>query len=174
MKFKDMGLEARYSTQEVKINDTITLTVRDYLPTDEKTQFVQYVVNSALDSTTGCFSPMRVEVYFNLALCHWYAGIEFESLDDAGNTYDALETNGVIEAIRNAIDKTEMTYMEDLVTETTKDIARYNSSILGILRVMSSDTTGLNSQIDNIISQIKENLDPDTLKTLTENVVEVD
>lgn len=166
MKFKDMGLEARYSTQEVKINDTITLTVRNYLPIDEKTQFIQYVVDSALDSRTGCFSPMRVEVYFNLALCHWYAGIEFESLGDAGNTYDILETNGVIEAIRNAIDRVEMAYMEDLVTETTKDIARYNSSAAGIIQSMSSDSGTLSEEMNKLIHQVQDGEGLETLKEI--------
>ena len=171
MNFNDMGLEARIDTQEVKINDDIMLTVRDYLPADEKGEFIQYIVNSALDSRTGCFSPLRVEVYFALAICHWYGGIDFDETMEAGKTYDALDTNGVISSITEAIDQSELNYIRQLTEETVADIARYNNSAAGVIQLMTNNTNDLNAQVENVISQIRDQMDPETLKLLTQNMV---
>lgn len=171
MNFNDMGLEARFTTHEVKLNDNLTLTVRDYLPTEEKTAFIQYVVNSAIDERTGCFSPLRVEVYFSLALCHWYGGIDFDDLSDAGKTYDVLDTNGIIYKIGDSIDEDEYRYIRNLVKETVDDIARYNNSAAGIIQMMQTDTDGLSNQINNIMAQIRENGDKGQLTKMLDNMV---
>lgn len=171
MNFNDMGLEARFDTQEVKVNDDLTLTVRKHLSIQEKTEFIQYIVNSALDDRTGCFSPLRVEVYYALAICHWYGGIVFEDLSDAGKTYDILETNGVIDKIGSAIDYDERTYIRELTEETVKDIARYNNSAAGIIQMMSADTDGLNNQIVSVLDKIRENGDQAELTKLFKTMV---
>lgn len=156
MKFKDMGLAApEVKSTTVKINDTTELTVRSYLPIEEKIELLQYVINCALDEMTGRFSPIRTEVYFNIALTQWYAGIEYEDLDDVNVIYDTLEYNNVISMIISAIPQDEYEYMCSLVNDTVKDIADYNSSAAGIIRMMSADGAGLNSQIEEILGQIK-------------------
>lgn len=40
---------------------------------------------------------------------------------------DTLETNGVIDAIRDIIPVEELSFIEDLVKDTISDISRYNS-----------------------------------------------
>lgn len=157
MNFIDMNLTPEIKSIDCKINDDITLNVKQFLPTEDKVKFIEFVVNGALDEETGCFSPIRTEVYYEIALCRFYAGIEFseEDLEHITTVCDILETNHVIDSIERCIYLDEINYMRDLVDKTVEDIARYNSSAAGIIRSMSTDASGLGDQITEILGQIK-------------------
>lgn len=152
--FEDLQLPTEEITQQVKINDTLILEVRKYLPIKEKEAVLDFVINNALDQTTGCFSPLRVNVYFALAICQWYGGIDI-NMEDVSHVYDALEMNGVVDLIRNAIPQDEIDFMEDLVEDTIADISRYNSSAAGIINNMSDSAENLDEQLNNILDKIK-------------------
>ena len=51
--------------------------------------------------------------------------------------------------------------MYTLVEETTKNIARYNTSAAGIIQAMSNNADGLDKQISDIVSKLqsRENLE---------------
>lgn len=173
MTFKDTQLVyPEEKMVEAKINEELILPVRQYLPIKEKVAFIQSVVNGALDENTGCFSPIRVEVFFSLAICRWYAGIVFDSddLKDIEKVYDTLETNGVINKIIQAMNDEEYDFMKSLVQETIDDIARYNSSAAGIIRMMSVDAGGLGDQVNDILEKIKNKEGIETLDVI-KNVV---
>lgn len=168
--FVDLGLELKSDCSEFKIAEDITLTVKNYLPIAEKTNMINFIVNAALDDTTGCFSPIRVEVYFGLAICRWYAGIILDDLADAGETYDILESNGIIQAIMDTIPGDEMEFVRDLVQDTISDISRYNSSAAGIIQMMSSNAGNLDSQITDILEKIKNGEGLETLSVIKDVV----
>ncbi len=165
MNFKDMNLQSNLEVQTIRIIDDLKLEVRDYLPIAEKTQFIQFVVNGALDENTGCFSPVRTYVYFAIALCKWYGNIEFdeEDLKNIEHTFDTLYTNLVIENISDAIDPIELNLTKKLVNDTIDDISRYNSSAAGIVRFMSTDAGNLDNQIGDILEKIKNREGLETL-----------
>lgn len=151
--FSDLGLELNDACTSIKFND-VDITVLQYLPIEEKVEFLQYVVSSSLDDTTGCFSPIRVEVYFGLAICKWYTDIEFEDLDDISKNYDLLDSSGLLSLIMRTIPKEELMFMNDLVEQTTADICRYNNSAAGIIYNITSK-----SDADNLTKQIQEIMD---------------
>lgn len=154
--FSELNIQPKVSAKEIFLHDK-TIEVLDYLPIDEKARFLQFVVDGAIDEMTGTFSPLRIEVYFGIALCHWYAGIVF-SEDDMQNVtmvYDALDTTGVIDVVVEAIPEEEIDFIRGLVMETTEDIARYYTSAAGIIQAMSNSASGLDSQITEILQQIK-------------------
>lgn len=153
--FKDLNLETKVGTTKITLNDATDLEVRAYLPVNEKIALIEYVVNHALDESTGRFSPIREGIFFDLALVHFYAGINFEDDVIAAEAYDALDTNGVFDKIIAAIPESEYESIVDLVSETTKDIADYNSSFAGVMQIASSDADGLNNQITEILGQIR-------------------
>lgn len=155
--FAKLGLKAKKEVTEVKVNDAINLEVRNYLPIDEKAALIQFVINHSLDDMTGCFSPVRVEVWFSIGVCKWYANISFteKQLTEVGKTYDLLEENNIIKMIFSGIPEGEITFMQELVTETIDDVARYNTSAAGIIRSMTSDAGNLNTELNGILEQIK-------------------
>lgn len=154
--FNQLNIQPCIETQCIYCGDT-AIEVQSYLPIDDKTKLLQFVVNGALDEITGTFSPLRVEVYFAIAVCRWYAGISFteEDMVNVAQVYDALDTNGLIEDILDAIPEGELVFIKNLVEETVADIARYNTSAAGIIQSMSNSATGLDEQITTILEQIK-------------------
>lgn len=172
MTFSKLGLKSKKEVSTCKLNDDITLEIRNYLPIDEKTQFIQFIVDHALDEATGCFSPIRVEVYFSIAVCKWYAGISFteKQLNEVSKTYDLLEENRIIDAIYPCIPEDEIEFMKSLVNDTINDIARYNSSAAGIIQSMSNNAGGLDSQITDILEKIKNGEGMETLSVIKDVV----
>lgn len=155
--FSKLGLKRKNALETVKVGE-VEISVRQYLPIDDKTKFIQFVVDNALDENTGCFSPVRVEVYFSIAVCKWYANMSFtdKQMKDIGKTYDLLEENNIIDLITGAIDKNEIQFMNELINDTIRDIARYNSSAAGIIQSMNSSASSLDKEITNILEKIKK------------------
>ena len=145
------------SVNKIKINESTELEVKSYLPIDEKVNLIKFIVDGALDDSTGCFSPLRVEVYFAIAICRWYANIDFsfDNLVNISKVYDILETNSIIDNIIDVIPSDEMNFLNELVRDTINDIARYNSSAAGIIKAMTVDADSLDGQINNILEKIK-------------------
>ena len=144
----------------------------NYLPVDEKAEFIQFIVNHALDDMTGCCSPVRIEVYFSIAVCKWYANITFteKQMTEISKTYDLLEENGVIDQIISTIPEDEIEFMKELVNDTVSDIARYNSSAAGIIQAMTANAGGLDSQITEILDKIKNGENLETLAVIKDVV----
>lgn len=170
--FSKLGLKAKKETTSVRLNDDVELEVRNYLPIDEKAELIQFIVNHSLDDRTGCFSPIRVEVYFSIAVCKWYAGITFtdKQLSEISKTYDLLEENGILDQIMMYIPADEKEFMQELVNDTIEDIARYNTSAAGIISTMSSDTNKLTNQINEIVEQIKNGENLEIISTIKDVV----
>ena len=124
---------------------------------EDKAQLVDYVINSALDENTGCFSPIRLETYFAIALIKFYSNISFtdKQLSEITKTYDLLESNGVTEKIINAIPSSEYKFLNMAVNDTAADIARYNNSFAGMMAAMSTDATNLDSQVTDLLEKIR-------------------
>lgn len=145
------------SSTTVKLNDATSLNVRNYLPIADKGDLVTFVINGAIDNMTGCFSPLRLEVYFAIAVIKWYANIDFsdQQLSEIGTIYDTLETSQTINKIMAAIPEAELSFVESLVKDTAEDIARYNNSFAGMLSAMSGDASSLDEQLTDILEKIK-------------------
>lgn len=173
MNFKDLKLTPKVSFTDIKIGEDSVLKVANYLPIEDKGNLITFVVDMALDTTTGCFSPVRVETYFALAICRWYGDMVFDDDDIQINvalTYDTLETNGIIDAIMNAIPKDELEFIQDLVKDTISDIAKYNSSAAGIIQMMNQNASQLDTQITNILDSIKNGENLETLSVIRDMV----
>lgn len=154
--FQDLKLSTDFKETKFKHNG-IELNVLSYLPIHQKVEFIQFVVANSLDETTGCFSPVRTEIYYGIGLCKYYAGIEF-SVEDVQNietTFDALDYNGLITEIENWLPEEESSFIRGLIDETIQDIARYNSSAAGIINAMSANSTELNNTITSTLDAIK-------------------
>ena len=155
MNFKDITFaETEVQRASVKITDDLEVEVRNYLPIVDKGELVTWIVDRAVDENTGCFSPLRIEVYFSLAVLKWSAGIEVDT-EDVATAYDAFEQTGVFNKVVGAIPEGEYQFLEQLVLETTGDIARYNTSFAGMLSNMSNEATGLDNQINSILESIQ-------------------
>lgn len=157
MNYSDLGLNIEYKKIEVELIEDKKLEVLTYLPIREKTEMLQFIVNSVIDPKTGCASPIRTEIYFSIAVCHWYGGIDFSNEDMAniGEVYDTLELNKVIQTIIDYVPYDEINFMRDLAEETIADVARYNSSAAGIVQNMVDSSGSLDRQLNDIIQKVQ-------------------
>lgn len=170
--FRDMELKPVVNTKTIKINDAIEVEVRDYLSVAEKAALLNFVIGASLDDETGCFSPLRVEVAFGIALCSFYSSIKFddEDMKHIDLAYDVLDSTGIIDAICEAINPSELEFIQELVHDTVADVARYNSSAAGIVRTMATDADGMNSELNKILEQIKSDKGQEALKVIKDVV----
>lgn len=154
MNYSELKLESQVEQVEVKISDTITLQVFTYLPIARKAKFLEYITVNAINDQNGCFSPLSVELYFALAVCHFYAGIQFDK-GSPTDVYDALESNNIINIIMKAIPKDEIDFMKEITEETISDMSRFNSSAAGIIQAISANATDLDTQLSDVLGKVK-------------------
>ena len=157
MNYSDLGLNIEIKEVEVEVAGGKKLNVLTYLPMKDKTEMLQFIVNNVIDPKTGCASPIRMEIYFSIAMCHWYGRIDFSNEDMAkiSDVYDALEVNKVIQTIIDYVPYDEINFMRDLAEETVADIARYNSSAAGIIQSMADSSGSLDEQLSDIIKKVQ-------------------
>lgn len=157
MNYSDLGLNIEIKEVEVELMGGKKLNVLTYLPMKDKTEMLQFIVNNVIDPKTGCASPVRMEIYFSIAMCHWYGGIDFsdENMANISDVYDALELNKVIQTIIDHVPYDEINFMRDLAEETVADVARYNSSAAGIVQSMADSSGSLDKQLSDIIQKVQ-------------------
>ena len=71
--------------------------------------FVNFIAQNAIDTETGNFDPIKVFIFFDLAVLRWYAGITFEDGDDLLDAYDDLDKYKVFDIVIEAIGDEEYT-----------------------------------------------------------------
>lgn len=174
MNFKELNLRAPDIEQHtVKIMGGTDLAVRTYLPIGAKADLITWVINMALDDTTGCISPIRLETYFAIAVVQRYANIEIDLDENWLDVYDILEQNDVINQIMSAIPEDELSFLQELVQDTAADIVRYNNSFAGIMNAMGDNMDRKDALLTDILEKVKN---AEGLETLSEikNVVGTD
>lgn len=156
--FSKFKMKPKIETKSVAIEGTdIVLEVPTYLPQQDKADFITFVIEHAIDILTGCVSPIRLESYFSIAIAKWYGQIVFsdKQLSELTKTYDILQTNGIIDAILEAVPDDEYDFLKAIVEETAKDVARYNNSAMGVLASMSANSATMDGQITELLEKVK-------------------
>jgi hypothetical protein len=149
-----LNLEINTSTKSLLIDGCEeAITVKQYLPVEEKSEFIRYIAENALDELTGSFSPIRVEIYYGLAIVKYYTDLEIE---ETPAMYDILETNKIFDKILALIPQDERDFLSGLVSDTIDDIARYNNSFAGIIAMASNNAGTLNEEFGEILEKIKD------------------
>lgn len=154
----DAALPKKYSKAkeiDIGLGEDYKLNVLQYLPIQGKANLLQYVIGSAIDDSTGCFSPIRVNVYYCIGVMRAYCGVHFDEDVDILEAYDKLESTGIIDKVMEAIPEDERKYMETLINDTIEDVTRYNTSIAGMIQNMSDKTEGLDEQLRDILERVK-------------------
>lgn len=156
MKYSELNLrEPEVEQPVIKLDSGVELTVRTYLPIDAKSDLITWAINLALDDNTGCISPIRFEVCFTIAVVKWYTDLEIDEDIPLSEIYDMFELNDVSNKVMGAIPVEEIDFLRDLAKDTAEDIVRYNNSFAGMLNVMSSDASSLDTELNNILTSIK-------------------
>ena len=141
-----------------------TIEIKQYLPINDKLVLISNVINSALDDN-NFYNPLKVELFSMLSILESYTNLSFteKQKEDPCKLYDLLESNGLINAVINAIPEEEYETIVEAIEETIKSIYSYNNSIYGILENVGKDYSNLSLDAAEIQKKIG---DPNNLALL--------
>lgn len=135
------------SNTETTINFNGTdITIKNYLNADEKSAFIEYVLQNTFDSD-GFASPMRFEIFTLISLVKYYTNINLTDklLNEPAKLYDLLKLNGIDKFLQENIPAAEYADILRLVNTSKNSIIEMNLSLLGAMKliVANYDTTKL-------------------------------
>lgn len=154
----------------ININN-IDITVKQYLPLDEKMELVQRVLNRAVDET-GFFSPMRLDVILELEIIRTYTDINItdKMMDTPGKVYDQIENNGIWRDILATLPQTEYHALHQAVNDCAAAITSYQTSLLGILKTVNQNYTATGADVKDLLQELGTIENSDVLKQVLANL----
>lgn len=161
--FAKMGLKMDTEVKVITIGEQ-EIEVKQYLPVNDKLILIGNAISSAADDNNFA-NPVKLEVFTALEIVFAYTNISFtdKQKEDPVKLYDIMESNGIFNAIIDAIPKVEYKAIIDGVEECAEAVYTYRNSVMGILDVIGQDYA--NTQYD--ATAIQQTLaDPNNLALL--------
>ena len=166
--FSKFGAKVDASIKTIDIKEQV-IEVRQYLPVNDKLQLIGNVIEYAHDIERNFANPLKSEVYFAIEVIRAYTNITFteKQLEEPQKLYDALESNGIIDAIFDAIPEKEMIVLRENLAETSYAFYTYRNSVFGIIDNISQDYTDTEFNITELQKKIASPEALDLLKKLS-------
>ena len=159
MNYKDFNITVKPDVFSVDFKDK-TFSVRSWLPTAAKIEFIQFVISHAMNPDHGTFSPAVVECFETIAYIKYFTDIEIsdEDLANPGELADMIihsDLLGTVQRTVESYDRHEWIDISLLLDETISNIERFNASFVGTMTAMSGNATELGDQLDSIMEKLK-------------------
>lgn len=135
----------------------VTVEIKKRIPYTDILNMVQFGVDFSV-TDDPIVSGVVVEMVKDLALVKFYTNLEVSlgedgaALSDIYNEYDVLKTLGIIESVREKINKEQLAFFEKTLDTTIAGLLAFRNSARGILESITAS-----SQAD--VSKIQEALD---------------
>lgn len=148
---------------EIEWNEQ-TITVKSYLPVEEKFNFIEAVLDQAADKN-NFLNPLKVKIFFVIEFINFYTNITFteKQREDPQKLYDLIYGNGLFDVIVKLIPEKEYNDIWWNVLDTGDSIYKYRNSVMGILENIVSDYSGLDLDASNIQKKLS---DPNNIQLL--------
>lgn len=159
-------LNLKKVNEEVKtitFND-MTIEVKQYLPIDDKLQFVVNVISNAADGNRF-YNPIKLEAFSTLEIMFMYTNLSFTETQrkDLSKLFDIIVSNGLAKAVMAAIPKNELDGILELVYTSADGIYAQMNSAYGIIDSIRQEY----QQAGEDAVEIQKRLaDPENLKLL--------
>ena len=159
MNFKDLNIAVEPVKGEFTFHGE-TISVRSWLPTAAKIEFIQFVIGHAMNPDHGTFSPAVVECFETIAYIKYFTDIEFndEDLNNPGQLADEIIHSGLLQMVKGTVefqDSHEWNEISLLLLDTISAVERFNASFAGTMTAMSGNATELGDQLDSIMEKLK-------------------
>lgn len=159
MNFKDLNITVEPVKSEITYHGE-TITMRSWLPTAAKIEFIQFVVGHAMNPDHGTFSPVITSVFETIAYIKYFTDIEIsdEDLANPSELADKIihsDLLGIVQRTVESYDRHEWIDISLLLDETIGNIERFNASFAGTMTAMSGNATELGDQLDSIMEKLK-------------------
>lgn len=164
--FGKLDLKKNQDVVELRINDEVSIEVKQYLPVNEKLKMISEVLNMALGDE-NLVNYGKLDIFSLLGLITYYTNISFteKQMEDPAKLYDLFVGNDLHKEIMAAIPKEEIEFFSTIINNTAENIIQYRNSAVGIVEAISQDYSNLNFDATEIQKKIG---DPENLAFLKE------
>ena len=134
-----LGYKVDYSTKDVVLEEDKIITVRNYLPIQQKNDLVQISLQQA--EHEGIYNNVLLDMYFHLNIVFSYTNINFtdKQKDNEFKLYDELKCNGLIDKVIEAIGEEEYNELFDYLQEMAEENLTYRDSTASMIRTIIKD-----------------------------------
>lgn len=163
--FSKLNLQKDLSIDSFDFNGQI-IEVKNYLPMEDKLKLINTIVNMSVDEN-GYYNPVKIYINLIVNVCLTYTNITVteKQKEDFLKLYDLFVSSGLSgEIIGNHMNPAEYSQIKTWVGEIIHSIYEYRNSVYGVLDSMSTDYSNLNLDVNNLINQIKDNKDLETVR----------
>lgn len=135
VEYKDLGLKINEDFTEIEINGK-KIQIKKYLNIDKKSSIVNLAATGSV--MNGYVHDILMDAYFHVLLVENYTDISFDenSPEDILNTFDELESTGVLSTIIDAFEPKEYNSLYEALEILKNNINEYNRSQAGALNTM--------------------------------------
>lgn len=154
----------------IKFND-MDIEVKQYLPINDKLQFVVNVITNAADGNRF-YNPIKIEAFSTLEVLFMYTNLTFTETQkkDLSKLFDICVSNGLVKEIMAAIPKNELNGILQLVYATADGIYTQMNSAYGIIDGIAQRQEDTDKNLDHM-QEVLGN--PDNLQLLKEVVTKL-
>ena len=157
------------SIKQVKINEEITIEVKQYLPIQEKLGLIGRVIDIVHEQDMTFSNPVKFNVFTEMEIIFNYTNIAFtdKNKEDIPKTYDSLKSSGILDKILKEIPKEELECIVNGVINTADSIYGYQNSVLGILDSLKVQSENNDFDLKSILETLKTMEDIPTLREIS-------
>ena len=147
---------------DIKIGEE-TISVVQYLPLEKKLAIMQNIIEQAGNNEEGFYNIVKLTVFYTIEMLRAYTNISFteKQLEDPQKLYDIIVLNKIWDTVKQSIPEDEVNYIWENTCALAREIADYNHSALGILKLAKEDYSDLELDVNdltNTLTQSENNL----------------
>lgn len=154
--YANMKLKPVTTTHDFIFNGN-TIKILDYLPIEDKYDLIMITLQKSFED--GYYNPIKVDMFFHLNLIYLYTDINFtdKQREDENKIYDAIKSNGLLDAFLKDFDEAEYNDLFTMLEETKNEITKYHHTVVSLIQNLLVD---MPKQAE-AMSKILDNFDPD-------------
>ena len=154
--FTKLQLKKINESKEFTYNEQV-ITVKQYLPIQDKLALISRVINSAADEYNFT-NPVKLDMYLALEIVFTYTNISFteKQKEDIAKLFDLLDENKFFDKVIELIPEEEYSTLWEGVVELSESIYAYQTSVLGILDTVNRDYSNLDLEATKIQSELAD------------------
>lgn len=145
--FSKLNLKKVQENVKILTFDGVDIEVKQYLPINDKLQFVVNVISNAADGNRF-YNPIKIEAFATLEILFMYTNLSFTDTQkkDLSKLFDICVSNGLAGAVMQTIPKNEVDGLLGLVYNSADNIYKQMNSALAVVEAFTSQDIGDTTQ----------------------------
>lgn len=173
IKINTLGLPEVGEVKYLQIGDTV-IEIRTLLPYEEIFNMIQWSINFIMDDRPFVSAPLQ-KIIQDFAVIKFFTNLDVDEIEKVGfsaeqlySLYDILKGTETIEKVRNLVNKEQLKFYEETLTETLKSLVEYRNSAAGLLERIHVLAENQNSDIASITEVLDNPKEMEQVKRMLE------